>query len=149
MQSCKDYPESLSYKYHLAYLLGESLLQTNKTWYRGSYFTLHKKIQKAKEKYQEISYIIKELKAFNQKPYEQIDIIELANSSQEIYSLLQTYKDYLPLLQTLFLNFPFFMQYPNEILQWLNSKEFKEQYIKTNHPYPPLLNPDRLNAKRE
>ncbi len=41
------------------------------------------------------------------------------------------------------------MQYPNEILQWLNSKEFKEQYIKTNHPYPPLLNPDRLNAKRE
>ncbi len=149
LQSCKDYPESLSYKYHLAYLLGEALLQTNKTWYRGSYFTLHKKIQKAKEKYQEISYIIKELKAFNQKLYEQIDIIELANSSQEIYSLLQTYKDYPPLLQTLFLNFSFFMQYPNEILQWLNSKEFKEQYINTNHPYPPLLNPDRLNAKRE
>ncbi|WP_301006477.1 MULTISPECIES: hypothetical protein [Helicobacter] len=149
LQSCKDYPESLSYKYHLAYLLGEALLQTNKTWYRGSYFTLHKKIQKAKEKYQEISYITKELKAFNQKLYEQIDIIELANSSQEIYSLLQTYKDYPPLLQTLFLNFSFFMQYPNEILQWLNSKEFKEQYIKTNHSYPPLLNPDRLNAKRE
>lgn len=44
---------------------------------------------------------------------------------------------------------PFLLKHKEEILQWLNSKEFKEQYIKTNHSYPPLLNPDRLNAKRE
>ncbi|RDU63908.1 hypothetical protein CQA43_03575, partial [Helicobacter ganmani] len=44
---------------------------------------------------------------------------------------------------------PFLLKHKEEILQWLNSKEFKEQYINTNHPYPPLLNPDRLNAKRE
>ena len=28
---------------------------------------------------------------------------------------------------------------------WLNSKEFKEKYLDTKHPYPPLLNPDTLN----
>ncbi|WP_270977926.1 DUF2972 domain-containing protein, partial [Campylobacter upsaliensis] len=28
---------------------------------------------------------------------------------------------------------------------WLNSKEFKERYEDINHPYPPLLNPDKLN----
>ncbi|CAM3646964.1 DUF2972 domain-containing protein [Helicobacter ganmani] len=43
----------------------------------------------------------------------------------------------------------FLLKYKEEILQWLNSKEFKEQYIKTNHPYPPLLNPKRLNTKRD
>ena len=32
---------------------------------------------------------------------------------------------------------------PSEL--WLNSKEFKEKYIDTKHPYPPLLNPDTLN----
>ncbi len=37
----------------------------------------------------------------------------------------------------------------NEILlasqKWMESEEFKEKYLKTNHPYPPLLNPDDLN----
>lgn len=43
-------------------------------------------------------------------------------------------------------NLKFILQHYKLILQWLNSKEFKEQYITTNHPYPPLLNPKRLNA---
>ena len=46
-------------------------------------------------------------------------------------------------------NLKFILQHYKLILQWLNSKEFKEQYITTNHPYPPLLNPKRLNAKRD
>lgn len=36
----------------------------------------------------------------------------------------------------------------NAILQskiWLNSKEFKEKYLDTNHPYPPLLNPNDID----
>ncbi|ELY0805673.1 DUF2972 domain-containing protein, partial [Campylobacter upsaliensis] len=33
----------------------------------------------------------------------------------------------------------------DEISSWLNSKEFKEKYEDINHPYPPLLNPDKLN----
>ncbi|WP_158621826.1 DUF2972 domain-containing protein [Helicobacter sp. MIT 05-5293] len=39
-----------------------------------------------------------------------------------------------------------------DILQWLESKECKEQYLDTNHPYPPLLNPkniDYLNIPAE
>ncbi|CAM3614884.1 DUF2972 domain-containing protein [Helicobacter ganmani] len=46
-------------------------------------------------------------------------------------------------------NLQFIISHYDIILQWLNSKEFKEQYITTNHPYPPLLNPKRLNAKRD
>ncbi|WP_289701136.1 hypothetical protein [Helicobacter rodentium] len=43
----------------------------------------------------------------------------------------------------------FIAEHYEEINSWLNSKEFKEKYINTNHPYPPLLNPERLNAKVE
>ena len=28
---------------------------------------------------------------------------------------------------------------------WVESSEFKEKYINTNHPYPPLLNPDSID----
>ena len=30
---------------------------------------------------------------------------------------------------------------------WVNSKEFNDKYIKTNHPFPPLLNPKTLEDK--
>ena len=42
------------------------------------------------------------------------------------------------------LNFILFqMKQQNKI--WLNSKEFKEKYLDTNHPYPPLLNPSNID----
>ena len=37
--------------------------------------------------------------------------------------------------------------HPKEVLAWLNSNEFKEKYLDTNHPYPPLLNPALLNGE--
>ncbi|TLD90032.1 DUF2972 domain-containing protein [Helicobacter sp. MIT 03-1614] len=43
----------------------------------------------------------------------------------------------------------FISQHYEEIISWIESKEFKEQYVDKNHPYPPLLNPKRLNAKRD
>ena len=32
-----------------------------------------------------------------------------------------------------------------QMTAWLESPEFKEKYIDTNHPYPPLLNPDLID----
>ena len=31
--------------------------------------------------------------------------------------------------------------------KWLNSQEFKQKYLDTKHPFPPLLNPDKINYK--
>ncbi|MCX2716127.1 DUF2972 domain-containing protein [Helicobacter sp. MIT 21-1697] len=41
----------------------------------------------------------------------------------------------------------FISQYYEEINSWIESIEFKEQYLETNHPYPPMLNPKRLSAR--
>ncbi|EDP6922245.1 DUF2972 domain-containing protein, partial [Campylobacter upsaliensis] len=52
---------------------------------------------------------------------------------------------YTPLKNTLLQNLDFTLTHFDEISSWLNSKEFKEKYEDINHPYPPLLNPDKLN----
>lgn len=52
-------------------------------------------------------------------------------------------------------SYAIYKEMKNFILQskeWVNSKEFKEKYIDTKHPYPPLLNPnsvdyDKISAK--
>lgn len=44
----------------------------------------------------------------------------------------------------------FYLRFRNihqHILSWINSKEFKETYKNTKHPYPPLLNPKNFNYK--
>ena len=43
----------------------------------------------------------------------------------------------------------FITKHYDEIISWTQSQEFKEKYLNINHPYPPLLNPERLNAALE
>ena len=38
-----------------------------------------------------------------------------------------------------------YFQFDSQMKAWLNSKEFKEKYIDTKHPYPPLLNPNDID----
>ncbi|WP_416860044.1 hypothetical protein, partial [Helicobacter ganmani] len=164
LQSCKDYPESLSYKYHLAYLLGEALSKADKIWYKGGYFTLNKKIKEAKHIYklhQEYKAKLQELHlsyCFIPKEF-LLDSLSFLKAIETLMHKLKSQENNSFKIESFFFKLfsqipfstqtPFLLKHKEEILQWLNSKEFKEQYIKTNHPYPPLLNPERLNAKRE
>ncbi|AWI33780.1 DUF2972 domain-containing protein [Helicobacter apodemus] len=157
LQDCKDYQQSLCFQYHLAYLLGEALSKADKIWYKGGYFTLNKKIKEAKHIYklhQEYKAI---LKVFN-LPYCFIPKESLLQTLSFLKALKHLYNaSDSKTTQTFFLHLfnqipfytqrPFLLKYKEEILEWLESKEFKEQYIKTNHPYPPLLNPKRLYKK--
>ncbi|EPC9515057.1 DUF2972 domain-containing protein, partial [Campylobacter upsaliensis] len=52
---------------------------------------------------------------------------------------------YEALNEVIVLNMAFVLEHFDEVSLWLNSKEFKEKYEDINHPYPPLLNPDKLN----
>ena len=164
LQSCKDYPESLSYKYHLAYLLGEALSKADKIWYKGGYFTLNKKIKEAKHIYklhQEYKAKLQELHlsyCFIPKEF-LLDSLSFLKAIETLMHKLKSQENNSFKIESFFFKLfsqipfstqtPFLLKHKEEILQWLNSKEFKEQYINTNHPYPPLLNPERLNAKRE
>ncbi|MCR2061201.1 hypothetical protein CHLV3807_10110, partial [Campylobacter helveticus] len=64
---------------------------------------------------------------------------------KEVKPLLKT--SYIPLKILLLQNLSFVSQHFDEVNLWLNSKEFKDKYERENHPYPPLLNPEKVNDK--
>ncbi|EEW9940540.1 DUF2972 domain-containing protein [Campylobacter jejuni] len=144
LETCSDYNESIKYKYHLSYMLGEVLIYAHKTWYKGGYFKLYKNIQIIKRQYN----LLKELNLNN------IDIsLEnkelLINNFEAIKDILQTHKDYKPILENIFHNFKFFLANLTLIKEWLLSDDFYQRYKKENHPYPSLLDPKKLNNDSE
>ena len=68
---------------------------------------------------------------------------------KEFKELFEEFKDYEALLVVLKHNISFHLQSINNnltlIKEWLHSKEFKEKYLDTKHPYPSLLNPLKLD----
>ncbi|WP_027305216.1 DUF2972 domain-containing protein, partial [Campylobacter cuniculorum] len=79
-------------------------------------------------------------------------LFSLPNSNsllKEFKELFEEFKDYEALLVVLKHNISFHLQFINNnltlIKEWLHSKEFKEKYLDTKHPYPSLLNPLKLD----
>ncbi|OOX94070.1 hypothetical protein BOO83_06600 [Campylobacter coli] len=144
LESCSDYNESIKYKYHLSYMLGEALINAHKAWYKGGYFKLYKNIQTVKKQYD----LLRELNLSN------IDISLknkelLINNFEAIKDILQTHKDYKPILENIFHNFDFFLKNLILIKEWLSSDDFYSRYKNENHSYPSLLDPKKLNDQNE
>ncbi|TLD79762.1 hypothetical protein LS68_009545, partial [Helicobacter sp. MIT 05-5293] len=104
----------------------------------GLKFAVTYRVRKIKKKYARIL----ESRPFVQSIQMLYLIFTLKDSKKfEIYLLLRKY-------HCLIINskhLEFIALYYQEILQWLESDEFKQTYLDTNHPYPPLLNPKRLH----
>ncbi|OEW07771.1 capsular biosynthesis protein, partial [Campylobacter sp. BCW_6871] len=151
LEKCPDYKQALKYQFHLSYILGEVLIKTFKTWYKGSIFTLAKNIKKANKEFQ----IFK--KTFDQFKIYDVEIPKdlLSNKSLflekilQIEKLLKTHKDYKPIIENIFHNFDYFIKNFNLIEEWLLSNDFNEKYKKENHLYPSLLDPKKLNDEKE
>ncbi len=144
LETCSDYNESIRYKYHLSYMLGEVLIHAHKTWYRGGYFKLYKNIQIIKRQYD----LLKGLSLNN--IYISLENKELLkNNFEAIKDILQTHKDYKPILENIFHNFKFFLANLTLIKEWLLSDDFYQRYKKENYPYPSLLDPKKLNNDSE
>ncbi|EPU1614476.1 DUF2972 domain-containing protein [Campylobacter coli] len=144
LETCSDYNESIRYKYHLSYMLGEVLIHAHKTWYKGGYFKLYKNIQTVKMQYN----LLKELSLNN------IDISPenkelLMDNFDAIKDILQTHKDYKSILENIFHNFKFFLANLTLIKEWLLSDDFYSRYKDEKHPYPSLLDPKKLNTDSE
>ncbi|EPO3698890.1 hypothetical protein ACT922_001684, partial [Campylobacter upsaliensis] len=107
-----------------------------------SYFNLYGKIKQAKKEFK----ALKESKVYRLK-----DELKFKNEEDfdlfiKNYALIENLlTHYETLNEVIVLNMSFVLEHFDEISSWLNSKEFKEKYEDINHPYPPLLNPDKLN----
>lgn len=151
LETCPDYSESLRYKFHLSYMLGEVLIKTYQTWHKGSGFKLKNEIKKAKKEFQIFKEFFKE---FNQ--IDSSSLQELMDNKQlflkkfpRVKNILKIHQDYKPILDNIFYNFNYFIQNFNLIEEWLLSDDFERKYKKENHPYPSLLDPKKLNDENE
>lgn len=149
LENYPDFNEALWIKTQLTYRLGKVLIECDKAKFKGGYLHFFKKITEAKKDFyafrQSQLYLIKnKLKFENEKDFD-----VFLNSYFKLDNLLFLAKDYQALLHTLIFNFTFVMKHLEPIETWLRSEEFKTRYIRTKHPYPPLLNPDILNELLE
>ncbi|ECK6872916.1 DUF2972 domain-containing protein, partial [Campylobacter upsaliensis] len=126
----------------LTYRLGRVLLECDRDKLKGGYFKFFSKIKQAKKEFKALKeskvYKLKDKLKF--KNEEDFDL--LIKNYALIENLLTHYE---ALNEVIVSNVAFVLKYYDEVSLWLNSKEFKETYEDKNHPYPPLLNPDKLN----
>ncbi|EGK8166010.1 sugar transferase, partial [Campylobacter coli] len=151
LAACPDYNEALRCKFHLSYILGEVLIKTYQTWYRGAGFKLKNDIKKAKKEFQIFREIFKEFKELHGEALKVIqDNKQLfLKEFPRIKNILKIHQDYKAILDNIFHNFNYFIQNFDLIEEWLLSDDFNQKYKKENHPYPSLLDPKKLNDKNE
>lgn len=142
LKDCKDYEDSVRYTFHLSYMIGNVLIKAHRDWYKGGYFFLYKNIIQAKKDYEVIKNL--HIDRINFKNKEKI----LKNYGL-IKEILSSHKDYEPILNNIFHNFDFFIQHLDVIKPWLLSDDFYHRYKKDNHPYPSLLDPEKLKKDTE
>lgn len=151
LETCPDYSESLRYKFHLSYMLGEVLIKADKTWHKGGGFKLKNNIKKVNKEFQIFREIFKEFDQINSSVLKGlIDNKQLfLKEFPRIKNILKIHQDYKAILDNIFHNFNYFIQNFDLIEEWLLSDDFKERYKKENHPYPSLLDPKKLNDNNE
>ena len=142
LRQCFDFNEALWVKTWLTYRLGRVLLECDRDKLKGGYFKFFSKIKQAKKEFK----ALKESKVYRLK-----DKLKFKNEEDfdlfiKNYTLIENLlTHYETLNEVIVLNMAFVLEHFDEVSLWLNSKEFKEKYEDINHPYPPLLNPDKLN----
>ncbi|WP_257841574.1 MULTISPECIES: DUF2972 domain-containing protein [Campylobacter] len=126
-------------------------MKADKAKFMGGYFNLNKYIKKAKKEFKLFQEFFKEFGQINSNTIE-----DIAKNKQlflkefpKIKNLLNTHKDYKPIIDNIFHNFDYVIKNFNLIEEWLLSNDFNEKYKKENHPYPSLLDPKKLNDENE
>ncbi|EAH4568943.1 glycosyl transferase, partial [Campylobacter jejuni] len=66
LETCPDYSESLRYKFHLSYMLGEVLIKADMNKFKDGYFFLFKNIEQTKKDYKIIKEILDLSKKFEE-----------------------------------------------------------------------------------
>lgn len=151
LETCPDYNESLRYKFHLSYMLGEVLIKADMNKFKDGYFFLFKNIEQTKKDYK----IIKEILDLSKKFEENIYIILAENKNlfmcnlDNLKIILDLHKNYIPALKVIFQNFNYTLNHLEMIQEWLLSSDFKQRFQDVNHPYPSLLDPKKLNDQAE
>ncbi|WP_236633038.1 DUF2972 domain-containing protein [Campylobacter armoricus] len=151
IKTLNDYNDSIRVKFHLSYMLGETLIKADKNKFKGGYLTLFKDIKQTHKDYKTIKQLLSDFNTTSPTIYNAIaDNKEIfIKNLNKIENILKTHKDYQAIIDNILHNFDYFLNHSDLIKKWLLSDDFNEKYKKENHPYPSLLDPKKLNDENE
>ena len=151
IKTLNDYNDSIKLKFHLSYMLGQTLIQADKDKFKGGYLKLFKNIKQTKKDYKIIKQLLSNFNIISPIVYNTIadNKTLFINNFENIKDILNTHKDYQAIIDNIFHNFNYFLNHLDLIKEWLLSNDFNERYKKENHPYPSLLDPKKLNDENE
>lgn len=151
IKTLNDYNDSIRVKFHLSYMLGETLIQADKNKFKGGYLNLFKDIKQTKKDYKIIKQLLSDFNIISPTIYNVIaDNKEIfIKNFNKIENILKTHKDYQVIIDNIFHNFDYVLKHLDLIQEWLLSDDFYQRYKKENHPYPSLLDPKKLNDENE
>ncbi|MBF7046466.1 DUF2972 domain-containing protein [Campylobacter volucris] len=151
IKTLNDYNDNIRVKFHLSYMLGETLIQADKNKFKGGYFALFKNIKQTKKDYKAIKQLLSDFNIISPNMYNTIvDNKEIfIKYINKIENILKTHKDYQAIIDNIFHNFDYVLKHLDLIQEWLLSDDFYQRYKKENHPYPSLLDPKKLNDENE
>ncbi|EAL3936101.1 sugar transferase, partial [Campylobacter lari] len=151
IKTLNDYNDSIRIKFHLSYMLGQTLIQADKNKFKGGYLTLFKDIKQTHKDYKTIKQLLSGFNIISPTIYNAIaDNKEVfIKNFNKIDNILKTHKNYQAIIDNIFHNFDYVLKHLDLIQEWLLSDDFYQKYKKENHPYPSLLDPKKLNDENE
>lgn len=151
IKTLNDYNDSIRIKFHLSYMLGETLIKANKNKFKGGYLTLFKDIKQTHKDYNKTKTLLSDFNIISPVMYNTIADNKkiFIKNFNKIDNILKTHKDYQAIIDNIFHNFDYVLKHLDLIQEWLLSDDFNEKYKKENHPYPSLLDPKKLNDENE
>ncbi|MBS4331579.1 DUF2972 domain-containing protein, partial [Campylobacter vulpis] len=149
LRQCPDFNEALWIKTWLTYRVGAILLECDKRKFMGGYLSFFSKIEQTKRDFKALQnskiYSIKHKLKFK----DEVSFELFLKNYSKLESLILSCENYEALSELLLSNTSFVLQNYERVQKWLNSNEFKQNYERQNHPYPSLLNPNKLNDENE
>ncbi|TXE88341.1 DUF2972 domain-containing protein [Campylobacter volucris] len=151
IKTLNDYNDSIRIKFHLSYMLGQTLIQADKNKFKGGYFALFKDIKQTKKDYKIIKTLLSDFNVVSPSMCNAIADNKkiFIKNLNKINNIIQTHKNYQAIIDNIFHNFDYVLKHLDLIQEWLLSDDFYQKYKKENHPYPSLLDPKKLNDENE
>lgn len=151
IKTLNDYNDNIRVKFHLSYMLGETLIKADKNKFKGGYLTLFKDIKQTHKDYKTIKQLLSDFNITSPTIYNAItDNKEIfIKNLNKIENIFKTHKDYQAIIDNILHNFDYVLKHLDLIQKWLLSDDFYQRYKKENHPYPSLLDPKKLNDENE
>ena len=130
----------------LKYKIGKIIKSRQRRWYKGGFYHAIKEAKNALATFNKAKILQDTIQNIYTQAYS--NVIKNADNSPTVITTFDTKVNTHAIIDLTYAtaeSLAFIEKNLSSIQAWIESQEFKNQYVDSKHPYPPLLNPNNLN----